>query len=807
MKRSLPLLFLFVACATAFADAPWISIGVSGPLRPGEGAWTDDVLRIALDEGSATVVADAGGWTLLLDGALADFSGDPDGPSGIRFDGGDGGLPLDVGLSGRNVLLGGGVRAENCSRLSLRGPGSLQAVVPETAADGAAVDCDGDLAVDGALVAAFAGGGAALQAGGNVSVSNATAVLLGTAGIRGGDVSVGASSVAVAADREAVLAAGSAVFGDAECVLVSDEDGVVAARLEFRDGNELSVTGNAGAGTGGGTAVRQTSREDGMVHAGGRTVLYAPGGTGVDAAGTVRVAGGSLSVAAGPDGADVLAFFASPSGDPDEAAVLADFLSLDPVASFLEARNRPDSGVLPEAGVRAENVLVEGGDAAVACRTAAAGFVATVRPSRTAGTATVNGEAWIPAVSFALDANGGSVSPKSVAVPVGESVGELPAAARTGHTFLGWFEARDGGAPFAPETVAETNATLHAHWSRLSYRIAFDATGGTVSTASRSVLHGDAVGALPAPTRSGHVFLGWYTAKTGGSKISASTQATRAATYYARWAKASYKVAFDANGGKGKMSSQAMTYGKAANLAANKFSRKKFVFVGWARTKAGPAAYKNAQSVKNLTENGGTVTLYAQWAKQSYKVVLHPNGGTGKASSLSMKWGKAKTLPSKPFVRGGYAFRGWALSAKDAAAQKVAYKDAQSVKNLVTASGTVTLYAVWKKFVPKTAGRVRIALCQTPTRASSAAAQVDATFAWARANLRGDEDLIVFPELAFAPFTELKTAWKRGPDVWKKVAAFARERKAWVVANHPNRPGSGKKMYNETRVYDPDGAV
>ncbi len=77
-----------------------------------------------------------------------------------------------------------------------------------------------------------------------------------------------------------------------------------------------------------------------------------------------------------------------------------------------------------------------------------------------------------------------------------------------------------------------------------------------------------------------------------------------------------YTVAFNANGGTGKVAVQTMTYGKAKKLTANKFKAPKGKkFAGWATSKAnakkGVVKYK--KSVKNLVTNGKTVKLYAVW--------------------------------------------------------------------------------------------------------------------------------------------------------------------------------------------------
>ena len=58
-------------------------------------------------------------------------------------------------------------------------------------------------------------------------------------------------------------------------------------------------------------------------------------------------------------------------------------------------------------------------------------------------------------------------------------------------------------------------------------------------------------------------------------------------------------------------------------------------------------AYPNKASVQNLTTQGGTVTLYAVWAKKDYKVRFNANGGKGSMSDESFTYGKSKKLSAK----------------------------------------------------------------------------------------------------------------------------------------------------------------
>ncbi len=120
-------------------------------------------------------------------------------------------------------------------------------------------------------------------------------------------------------------------------------------------------------------------------------------------------------------------------------------------------------------------------------------------------------------------------------------------------------------------------------------------------------------------TRGGHVFTGWSTSKTGdakyqnGQSVKNLAAGGKTVTLYAHWAVQSYIVAFYANGGSGSMSVQKHAYGKAANLPPSRFTRKGYSFAGWATKPQGKVAYKDKASVKNLTQDGRTIQLYAVW--------------------------------------------------------------------------------------------------------------------------------------------------------------------------------------------------
>lgn len=152
--------------------------------------------------------------------------------------------------------------------------------------------------------------------------------------------------------------------------------------------------------------------------------------------------------------------------------------------------------------------------------------------------------------------NGGTVSTKSKNVTIGKTYGTLPTPTRTGYDFDGWYTRESGGTKVTATTSVGTNppTTLYAHWIGKKYTVTLDANGGTVSMASRTATYGSEYPALPAPTREGgYSFDGWYTQKTGGTKVDDNTTVTTAAnhTLYAHWhltpANAPYNVKLTMN--------------------------------------------------------------------------------------------------------------------------------------------------------------------------------------------------------------------------------------------------------------------
>lgn len=127
---------------------------------------------------------------------------------------------------------------------------------------------------------------------------------------------------------------------------------------------------------------------------------------------------------------------------------------------------------------------------------------------------------------------------ESKAVKLGKKYGTLPEPSRAGYKFKGWYTSASGGVKVSSSTRAEAagQLTLYAAWSPRSYKVTFNANGGSVSPQSSTLKYGETY-MLPTPVRDGYVFLGWYTDKSGGTLAPQTWVMNTASklTLYAQW--------------------------------------------------------------------------------------------------------------------------------------------------------------------------------------------------------------------------------------------------------------------------------
>jgi len=214
-----------------------------------------------------------------------------------------------------------------------------------------------------------------------------------------------------------------------------------------------------------------------------------------------------------------------------------------------------------------------------------------------------------------FDANGGTVSETTKTVYYGQAYGTLPTPTRNYYTFAGWYTSKSGGTKITSTSTvsALANQTLYARWTANKYTVTFDANGGSVSTANMQVTYNQKYGTLPTPTREYYTFNGWFTAKSGGTKVTADTVLSTGGdvTLYARWTANKYTVTFDANGGSVSTASKQVTYKQKYGTLPTP-TRDYYTFNGWYTAKSGGTKV----TADTVLSSGGNVTLYAQWTQK-----------------------------------------------------------------------------------------------------------------------------------------------------------------------------------------------
>ena len=294
-------------------------------------------------------------------------------------------------------------------------------------------------------------------------------------------------------------------------------------------------------------------------------------------------------------------------------------------------------------------------------------------------------------ITYTFNANGGnwngSTANKTVSGLYGATVSRPADPTKTGCTFSAWSST-------VPSTFGATDTTFTASWNVNSYKVKFNANGGTGTMSDQSIAYGSSASLTAnAFAKTGHTFAGWATSTTGAAAYangaSYTMNSTSDVTLYAVWTANTYKVTFNKNGGSGTMADQTFTYGTAQALTASTFTRTGYTFSGWATSATGAKVYNGGQSVSNLSPtNGANVTLYAVWTLTQYTITYNLNGGTNSASNPAKYTMETADITLANPTRSGYGFCGWFTNNTFAASSR---------KKVIStgSTGAVTLYAKW----------------------------------------------------------------------------------------------------------------
>jgi uncharacterized repeat protein (TIGR02543 family) len=286
-------------------------------------------------------------------------------------------------------------------------------------------------------------------------------------------------------------------------------------------------------------------------------------------------------------------------------------------------------------------------------------------------------------ITYAYNGATGGNSTATSSFTTGGTAVTLPTPTRTGYTFGGWY-AEVGLTTLVSGAQSPTaDTTLYAKWNVGTYTLTYTyngATGGN-STLSSSFTTGGTAITLPAPTRTGYTFGGWYAEVGLTTLVSGAQSPTASATLFAKWNAGTYTLTYNYNGatgGNSTVSSSFTTGGTAITLPAP--TRTGYNFGGWFSDVALTTSVTGAQTPS------ADATLYAKWNNGIYTLTYSYNGatgGNGTAADSFTTGGTAITLPIP--TRTGYTFGGWYA--------EVGLTTLVSGAQSPTASGT--LYAKW----------------------------------------------------------------------------------------------------------------
>lgn len=296
---------------------------------------------------------------------------------------------------------------------------------------------------------------------------------------------------------------------------------------------------------------------------------------------------------------------------------------------------------------------------------------------------------------------------------------------KKGCKFLGWNTKEDGsGKTYQPGNLYDVNqdggnVTLYAQWEKEKYTATVKLNGGSYNGSTKdftiSKYPGEEI-SIGAPTRSKHNFTG-YILTMDNNDGDAPTSVTQSAsgfkgimqmgnfTLTARWTPWEHTVRYNANAKndtsvKGIPTSQSKTANVDITLSSDVPTRNGYTFLGWNTQADGNGTAYAAGATYTHDQDGGTVTLYAQWTPWKhtihYNSNIPTNAPTGTTTVSNMPGDQTKTFDEKLMIssnkptRKGYNFAGWSTSANG----NVVYQPGAEYKNDQN-GGTVTLYAKW----------------------------------------------------------------------------------------------------------------
>lgn len=306
---------------------------------------------------------------------------------------------------------------------------------------------------------------------------------------------------------------------------------------------------------------------------------------------------------------------------------------------------------------------------------------------------------WAPATwTITYDANGGENAPVDKKVYAYQEQATIKgegedAPTREGYTFVGWtldpkianvYDALilpGSKYPAEGEAPASAEVTLYAVWTDKYYPVIYlyDFNDKDDVYGEQLKVYGKPLMLLQTtPTREGYAFLGWsYYNPTNlvdflSGDIFDIDPETPIIYLSAVWAKGTYSVMYDANGGEGAPNGQAtktIDGEEVVTLRTEIPTRTGFTFIGWnTRADGLGMSYEPGKQyvIKDTDVINGVMRLYAIWSEDEYTVTYKydgevPENASDLPETKTYKLGETVTVAEDANAI-GYTFSGWSMT-------------------------------------------------------------------------------------------------------------------------------------------------
>lgn len=213
------------------------------------------------------------------------------------------------------------------------------------------------------------------------------------------------------------------------------------------------------------------------------------------------------------------------------------------------------------------------------------------------------------------------------------SSAQLPNLICNGYNFLGWY--LDDVKISADKYTVTENITLKAKWKQVGYLVSFETnTSQTVTSQVLSYLYKDD---MPAVSKDGYTFEGWYLNSICTNKVQYPYKIQQAVIVYANWLK-NYEVSFETNS---ENHLQPLLTAKIETMPI--ISQNGYIFSGWYLD----SDYSQiAQFPLEITSD---TKLYANWKSESAALLIA-------SDTIENVSPNGFSQPMKIFLKGEFAY-------------------------------------------------------------------------------------------------------------------------------------------------------